>query len=510
MRGLGLPLAEAWVLHARALSDARRRRRRRRPRELALPRRRTRGRGARAGAGGALPDARGRRAGAGGRRASRPIRLLTRARARAGGLRGQALSRRGRARAAPPRPAGRRAPAPRRPADRASARSAAASSRSPSASRSAARTGEIADAAVPLAEDRRGPPHERVRQARRVLARRGGRGGRARSHVTQPDRTPAGQDKSSTLEGAGTSCIAATHHVHCRHPRHDRLNAPFRRHPPLDAARRSVSRCDTLARRGHRPVPRRRRAAAAAPARPTGELFAWPIDIAGELAGARLGLRRRRLLLRPRPARATAGTGRGRLSRPSSSSSGWRPWRRRCTSTASRTTDSPSPPGRGSTALAPLGLPLLYLAQRRGARAPVADAPLPARLRIVMIGVGGAVLLAGLLAFAAPQRHDRPLAVDADAADGAHRRHGHRALRQPVGLRRAPRRRDRPRASRSSPTPSASRSCCWPRRAGTATSTGPTRSPRSSSPASRACCSRTSPLARSAVSKRVEGRHSSR
>jgi hypothetical protein len=54
-------------------------------------------------------------------------------------------------------------------------------------------------------------------------------------------------------------------------------------------------------------------------------------------------------------------------------------------------------------ALAPFGLPVLYLVQRRGGRAPFADTPLPARLRIVMCAVGAAVLLAAVLGFAVPQ-----------------------------------------------------------------------------------------------------------
>ena len=52
--------------------------------------------------------------------------------------------------------------------------------------------------------------------------------------------------------------------------------------------------------------------------------------------------------------------------------------------------------------VAPLGLPLLYLAQRRAARVPVADAPLPNGLRILMGCAGGAVMFCAVLAFAAP------------------------------------------------------------------------------------------------------------
>jgi hypothetical protein len=54
-------------------------------------------------------------------------------------------------------------------------------------------------------------------------------------------------------------------------------------------------------------------------------------------------------------------------------------------------------------AVAPLGLPLLYLAQRPATRLPLADPPMPAGVRVVMTCAGGAVVLAGLLAFAAPQ-----------------------------------------------------------------------------------------------------------
>jgi len=53
--------------------------------------------------------------------------------------------------------------------------------------------------------------------------------------------------------------------------------------------------------------------------------------------------------------------------------------------------------------IAPVGLPLLYLSQHRAMRPPVVDTPVPARLRILMSSVGGAVVLGALLAFAAPQ-----------------------------------------------------------------------------------------------------------
>jgi hypothetical protein len=54
-------------------------------------------------------------------------------------------------------------------------------------------------------------------------------------------------------------------------------------------------------------------------------------------------------------------------------------------------------------ALAPVGLPLLYLAQRRATRVPLADAPMSRRSRILLGAVGAAVVLAALLAFALPQ-----------------------------------------------------------------------------------------------------------
>jgi hypothetical protein len=54
-------------------------------------------------------------------------------------------------------------------------------------------------------------------------------------------------------------------------------------------------------------------------------------------------------------------------------------------------------------AIAPVGLPLLYLSQRRAARVPLADSPMAARTRMLLGCAGGAVVLAALLAFAAPQ-----------------------------------------------------------------------------------------------------------
>jgi hypothetical protein len=52
-------------------------------------------------------------------------------------------------------------------------------------------------------------------------------------------------------------------------------------------------------------------------------------------------------------------------------------------------------------AVAPVGLPLLYLARRRAARVPFADTPLADRRLLGL--AGGAVVLAALLAFALPQ-----------------------------------------------------------------------------------------------------------
>lgn len=57
----------------------------------------------------------------------------------------------------------------------------------------------------------------------------------------------------------------------------------------------------------------------------------------------------------------------------------------------------------GIYAIAPFGLPVLYLAQRRAARPPAADARLSTRLRVLMSCAGGAVVVAATLAFAAPQ-----------------------------------------------------------------------------------------------------------
>jgi hypothetical protein len=54
-------------------------------------------------------------------------------------------------------------------------------------------------------------------------------------------------------------------------------------------------------------------------------------------------------------------------------------------------------------AAAPLGLPLLYFAQRRADRRPPDDAPIPRRLRTLMGCAGGGVAFAALLAFAVPQ-----------------------------------------------------------------------------------------------------------
>jgi len=53
--------------------------------------------------------------------------------------------------------------------------------------------------------------------------------------------------------------------------------------------------------------------------------------------------------------------------------------------------------------VAPVGLPLLVLAQRRRAAPRRAGDPLPHAIRIVMLVAGGAVTAAGVLVFAAPQ-----------------------------------------------------------------------------------------------------------
>ncbi len=55
----------------------------------------------------------------------------------------------------------------------------------------------------------------------------------------------------------------------------------------------------------------------------------------------------------------------------------------------------------GIYAVAPVGLPLLYLARRRAPRLPFADTPLPGRR--LLGGVGGAIVLAAVVAFALPQ-----------------------------------------------------------------------------------------------------------
>ena len=54
-------------------------------------------------------------------------------------------------------------------------------------------------------------------------------------------------------------------------------------------------------------------------------------------------------------------------------------------------------------ALAPLGLPLLYLSQRHVDRRPLGDAPMSRRLRVFMGCGGGALTVGALLAFAVPQ-----------------------------------------------------------------------------------------------------------
>ena len=54
-------------------------------------------------------------------------------------------------------------------------------------------------------------------------------------------------------------------------------------------------------------------------------------------------------------------------------------------------------------AIAPVGLPLLYLARRRAARVRFADTPMSSRARMLLAAIGGTVVLAALLAFALPQ-----------------------------------------------------------------------------------------------------------
>ena len=55
----------------------------------------------------------------------------------------------------------------------------------------------------------------------------------------------------------------------------------------------------------------------------------------------------------------------------------------------------------GIYAVAPVGLPLLFVARRRAARLPFADTPLPGRR--LLGGVGAAIVLVAVLAFALPQ-----------------------------------------------------------------------------------------------------------
>ena len=114
----------------------------------------------------------------------------------------------------------------------------------------------------------------------------------------------------------------------------------------------------------------------------------------------------------------------------------------------------------GIYAIAPVGLPLLYLARRRAARAlPLADTPLSSRTRILLARCRRRRRARRPARVRASPGGDRPLALDADAAHRAHRRHGDGAVRQPLGLGRAPAAARRPRASRSRPTASASSSC---------------------------------------------------
>ena len=135
----------------------------------------------------------------------------------------------------------------------------------------------------------------------------------------------------------------------------------------------------------------------------TGELFAWAIDPqvtslvlgAAYVAGG--------LLLRPSRDGGRPGIGSRRGSPPSSSSSGWPLRPRPCTSTASCHDGLSFAAWAAIYSIAPLGLPLLYLAQRRDARVPRADVPMSARARMLLGCAGAPVLIVALLAFAAPQ-----------------------------------------------------------------------------------------------------------
>ena len=134
----------------------------------------------------------------------------------------------------------------------------------------------------------------------------------------------------------------------------------------------------------------------------TGELFAWAIDpqVTRSCSAPRTS---------PAPTSSSASDGRTAgiasppASPPSSSSCGARRARPHCTSTASSMTGSRSPPGRGSTRSRPSGCRCSISPAAARVRVPFADTPLPVRTRIVLGGVGGAIVVAALLAFALPQ-----------------------------------------------------------------------------------------------------------
>ena len=403
VRGLGLPLAEAWVLHARSLltlagGDAAEAAR------LALAaaeradvvhapvpaaRCRTLAGVALAQAGDVEPA----------------VRLLARAQR---DLAAHEANRYRDEAARELRRLGRRVGARQRRAagDKGSGRSAVASSRSPSAWPRGRRTGRsptrcschrrpsrvISRACSPSSACPREP---RWRKSSDVLASDQPPGG-APGHTRRDD-----HHSRTRVPHAS----AASHRGH--RGRVDILQR--RRSPPARLAndlrprrpRRPRRPHDTLAGRDHRPVPRGRRATAAAPARPHRGALRLADRRRAQRDGARLGLRGRRLLLHPRHLR-------GRWHRVAA---GLPPvivfvWLA-AASTAlhlDRFTHDGLPfvAWAALYSIAPLGLPVLYLVQQRGSRRPVAEELLSARRRIVLSRVGGAVLVGALVAFAAP------------------------------------------------------------------------------------------------------------
>ena len=176
------PAARRRMGAARPRAAHARRRRRGRGRRAGAAGRRAGGGGARAGPGRTLPNARRHRAGAGRRARAGAIRLLTAAQRELAACEANRYRDEAARAAPPPRPPRRRAPAPRR------ARTGPRRAQRPRARDRRprrARTHQPPDRrrAVPLPEDGRGPPHQRVRQARRVLARRGGRSRRPRPRI---------------------------------------------------------------------------------------------------------------------------------------------------------------------------------------------------------------------------------------------------------------------------------------------------------------------------------------